>query len=157
MLLYNLMIFFLKFAELDFSEIIKLSVQLKNGAYLTEILQISIYPYSPEKVQFSSLIFWVNLIFPTRKLPHKANFTKIIYLSIQINLDKKYTVCETNRTVNRRCSKLVCVQMRVRGKNIVKENSGRRDSQRKSWRGTSHREPECWRFAKANRTSKPQM
>ena len=83
------MIFFLKFAELDFSEIIKLSVQLKNGAYFTEILQISIYPYSPEKVQFSSLIFWVNLIFPTRKLPHKANFTKIIYLSVQINLDKK--------------------------------------------------------------------
>ena len=75
--------------ELDFSEIIKLSVQRKNGAYLTEILQISIYPYSPEKVQFPSLIFWVNLIFPTRKLPHKANFTKIIYLSVQINLDKK--------------------------------------------------------------------
>ena len=50
------MIFF-KFAELDYAEIIKLFVQLKNGAYLTEILQISIYPYSPEKVQFSSLIF----------------------------------------------------------------------------------------------------
>ena len=35
------------------------------------------------------MIFWVNLIFPTRKLPHKANFTKIIYLSVQIKLDKK--------------------------------------------------------------------
>ena len=80
---------FFKFAELDFSEIIKLSIQLKNSAYLSEVLQISIYPYSPEKVQFPSLIFLVNLILPTRKLPHKANFTKIIYLSVQIKLDKK--------------------------------------------------------------------
>ena len=80
---------FLKICELDYSKIIKLSVQLKNGVYLTEDLQISIYPYSPEKVPFSSLILWVNLIFPTRKLPHKADFSKIIYLSVQIKLDKK--------------------------------------------------------------------
>ena len=83
------MIFLWKFAELDYSEIIKLSVQFKFGAYLTDNIQISIYPYSPEKVQFSSLIFLEHLIFPTWKRPHKAYFTKIIYLTVQINLDKK--------------------------------------------------------------------
>ena len=35
------------------------------------------------------MIFWEHLIFPTRKRPHKACFTKIIYLAVQINLDKK--------------------------------------------------------------------
>ena len=84
----NLMIFF-KFAELDYSETIKLSVQFEFGAYLTDNIQISIYPYSPEKVQFSSLIFGEHLIFPTQKRPHKAYCTKIIYLSVQIKLDKK--------------------------------------------------------------------
>lgn len=63
---------------------IKLSVQFKFGAYLTDNIQISIYPYSPEKVQFSSLIFLEHLIFPTRKRPHKAYFTKIIYLAVQM-------------------------------------------------------------------------
>ena len=67
------MIFLWKFAELDYSEIIKLSVQFKFGAYLTDNIQISIYPYSPEKVQFSSLIFLVNLIFrPENALAERA-------------------------------------------------------------------------------------
>ena len=93
-----------KFAELDYSEIIKLSVQFKFGAYLTGNIQISIYPYSPEKVQFSSLIFLEHLIFPTRKCLHKAYFTKIIHLTVQINLDKKlhvpWRLCRLKKWLN---------------------------------------------------------
>ena len=56
-------------------------------------------------------------------------------------------ICAANRKVNRRCSKLVCVQLRVRGKNLRKKICPGLDSQRQSWRRMSHRVPECWRFA----------
>ena len=86
------MIFLWKFAELVYSEIIKLPVQFKFGAYLTDNIQISIYPYIPEKVLFSSLIFGEHLIFPIWKHQHKSNFIKITYLAVQINLDKKQQI-----------------------------------------------------------------
>ena len=84
--------FVLKFLKICGTGLFKnnqIILQLEIGAYLTDNIQISIYPYSPEKVPFSSLIFWEHLIFPTRKRPHKAYFTKIIDLAVQINLDKK--------------------------------------------------------------------
>ena len=73
-----------KFAELDYSEIIKLSVQFKFGAYLTDNIQISIYPYRPKKVQFSSLIFFGTLNFSDPKTPSQSGLSKIIKVSVQI-------------------------------------------------------------------------
>lgn len=53
--------------------LIKLSVHLKNGAKHSYIKKKSIYPYSPKKVQFGSLIFGVNLIFrPENALTERA-------------------------------------------------------------------------------------
>ena len=62
--------FFLKFAEQDYSAIIKLSVQTR-------------------KSPVSQFDFLGKLNFSVAKCPHKANFTKIIYLSVQIKLNKK--------------------------------------------------------------------
>ena len=63
---------------------------MPNRLFIISVTNCTLkYTYSPEKVQFSSLIFLEHLIFPTRKRPHKACFTKIIYLAVQINLDKK--------------------------------------------------------------------
>ena len=42
-----------------------------------------------EKSPFRQFDFWGKRNFPTRKRPHKAYFTKIIYLAVQINLDVK--------------------------------------------------------------------
>ena len=49
-------------AQLDLTKILKPFAPPKNGAKTSYIKKKSIYPYSPKKVQFGSLIFLENII-----------------------------------------------------------------------------------------------